>query len=141
MHIQRKQILLRFDCKKIGKSAHAIYSNRWYLGMRRRNQNFERKFEISKKFPIDCYMLLVDEFCSCQFFQANNGVGVKQGNSSTTIYKLWKTNITIYHSMENFLLISNFLSKFWFRLRILRYQRFEFIAWADSRFFFIIGAQ
>ena len=53
----------RFYCapimKKNRESAHAMNSNRWYLRMRRRNQNFDKKFEISKKFSIEWYIVIL----------------------------------------------------------------------------------
>ena len=44
--------------------------------------------------------------------------------------------IIIYHSIGNFITSSNFYSKFWFRLRILRYRQFTKYAWADSKNFY-----
>ena len=49
--------------------------------------------------------------------------------------------ITIYHSMQNSMQMSNFYSKFWFRPRILRYRRFSNFAWADSKKFCLMKSQ
>ena len=39
--------------------------------MRRRNQNFDQKFEINKKIPIEWYMIVYGLFCLYHCFEAN----------------------------------------------------------------------
>ena len=74
-----------------------------------------------------------------------------QGNWASTPTQSWIwlgiwqehiiPSITIYHSTQNWMKISNFYSKFWFRPRILKYRWFSNFAWADSKNFCLIKSK
>ena len=57
--------------EKVVESVYAIYLNCWYLEMRARNQNFDKKFEISEKFRVEWYMIILTLFCEYKYFEEN----------------------------------------------------------------------
>ena len=98
-----------FMKEKIFKFAHANFLNSRYLKMRRRNWNFDKKSGLSKKFPVEWYMMIMG-FVTCRkvsnvilFFTPTQLFIRLETFSQET-----KPIIIIYHSTGNFGLIQIF---------------------------------
>ena len=83
--------------------------------MRRRNQNFDKKFEISRKFHVDWYMMMVGQLSSYQCFEANKKLRRREkGKFIKNCYTRYKTSLSSYINRRGIFC--------WFRIS---YQKFD----------------